>query len=188
MKKYTEPDAQVYLRELTPEDITDEYLCWFADDDVNKFLDVKSLTYEEARDFLVSGKRLGTHFMYAVVDLVSDKHIGNVKVGPLDSNRLTTDVVTVIGDTSYKGRGIGTEALRIGQTIAFDVYDVRKLVGGIYEPNIASRKAYGRCGWIEVGRIKDAAEADGVMVDEIVIENYNPKYYFRDSAGIRPRP
>jgi [ribosomal protein S5]-alanine N-acetyltransferase len=112
-----------------------------------------------------------------VVDKDSDKHIGNVKIGPIDWERSIADLVTVIGDRSFAGRGIGTEAISIGQNIAFDVHDLHTLSGGIYEPNIASLKAYTRSGWKIVGRRKAALKHGDVWIDEILVENYNPKYF-----------
>jgi len=187
MDKFTEPDAQIYLRELLFTDVIEEYLDWFSDLDTNRFMEVKSLTREDAENYILDGKRQGIHYMYAIVDKATDRHIGNVKVGPMDPERLVSDLPTVIGDRSFMGRGIGAEAIRIGQQIAFDVYGVQKMSGGIYHPNFASLKAYARAGWIEVGRRKAVKEIDGNWVDEILVENYNPKYFIVDESGVRPR-
>jgi RimJ/RimL family protein N-acetyltransferase len=186
MDRFTQPGAHIYLRELVPEDINEEYLCWFSDPETNRFLEIKTLTQSDAEEFLVNGTRRGIHHMFAIVEKATDKHIGNLKIGPIDWELSVSDLVTVIGDRSFDGRGFGTEAIKIGQHIAFNTYDIRTLSAQIYEPNIASLKAYTRSGWAKVDRRKDAFKHNGVWTDEILVENYNPRYFIKDEAGVRP--
>lgn len=59
---------RVYLRELTHDDVNDEYLSWFRDNTVTSFLEVdgKSLTKKIVEDYIDEGKNSGTYYMHAI--------------------------------------------------------------------------------------------------------------------------
>jgi RimJ/RimL family protein N-acetyltransferase len=107
-------------------------------------------------------------------------------LGPIHRRHLTADLVTVIGDREYWGRGLATEAIRLGIRIAFDEFGLRKLSGGVYEGNVGSLKAYTRAGWVIEGRLVGHALEDGKARDEILISCFNPKFFTVDNGAHRP--
>ena len=80
----------------------------------------------------------------------------------------------------------GTEAIVLGQRIAFERHNIRKLSGGVLGPNIASFKAFTRAGWVEEGRLRDHYLVDGEPVDWIVISCLNPAW--RRPISVKPFP
>jgi len=168
---------RLIIRELEPDDVTDEYISWFSNDHVVEFLESKNLTKKEVLDYIEYGRKTKTYFMYAVCDKKDGKHIGNLKIGPIDKKHNTSDMPVVIGNTDYWGKGIGLEAIIKGNEIAFDVYDIRKLTGGMYEDNIKSIKAYTRSGWVEEARLKGHYILNNKVLDRVVVSCFNPKYF-----------
>lgn len=165
----------ISLRELTPEDIDERYLSWFLDSVVTQFLSARNLTRQDVLDYIEEGRRSGTYYMLAVCDSASGKHIGNVKVGPIDHANGTSDLVTVIGDRSFWGKGLATEAIALASQLAFDVYGIRKLCGSIISNNVGSIKSYTRGGWhVECVR-KHQYLIDGQDQDEVFVGCFNPK-------------
>lgn len=166
----------VSLRELTHEDVTDEYLSWFRDGQVTSFLEVdgNSLTHQMVRDYMDSGRQTGNYFMYAIC--ADGKHIGNLKVGPIVKKHKVSDLICVIGDRSYWGKGLATEAIKLGNKLAFDSHDIRKLHGQIYANNIGSIKAYCKAGWIIEGVIQGRYLVGGEPMDQVLVSCHNPKY------------
>ena len=90
---------------------------------------------------------------------------------------MVSDLVTVIGDTSYWAMGIATEAIKLGSKIAFKVYDIRKLSGDIYSENIGSVKAYTKAGWTIEAVLKGHAIVNGKVMDRIFVSCFNPRYF-----------
>lgn len=169
-----------YLRDLTVDDITDEYLGWFQDEKVTSFLEAKNLTKEEVIKYISHGVYTGTYFMYAICDLINDKHIGNVKVGPIDLKHNISDLVVVIGNTKYWGNGVGTEVIKLGNKLAFEKHKIRKLSGGMYSDNIGSIKAYTKAGWIIEATLVGHYQLDDKILDRTVVSCFNPKYFIQD--------
>ncbi|HPQ07917.1 MAG TPA: GNAT family protein [Bacteroidia bacterium] len=170
---------RVYLRELTFDDVNEEYLSWFKDNEVTSFLEVdgKSLTKKIVEEYIDEGRKTGTYYMYAICYKDNDKHIGNLKIGPINKKHLVSDLVCVIGDKKYWGKGLATEAISLGNKLAFEKYGIRKLHGQIYADNIGSIKAYCKAGWIIEGVIKGRYLVNGKPMDQILVSCNNPKFF-----------
>ena len=179
---------RVYLRELLLSDVTDRYLSWFRDESVVQFLASKNLSYEDVVQYIAFGKETKSYFMHAICVCENDLHIGNVKIGPIDWSSMRSDLVTVIGDTAYWGKGLATEAISLGNKLAFDFYEMKEVLGHIDASNIGSLKSYFRAGWGETKRISDPPSPELVCVS-----CFNPKYYSVEISGgkfqsVQPRP
>ncbi len=177
MKTYQ--SERIHLRKLTVDDVNERYLNWLRDGDVKAFLEVdgNQLTLDDIRDYIVDGPRTGQYFMYAICLNGSNLHIGNVKVGPINQKHRIADLPVVIGDKNYWGKGIAVEAIRLGNQIAFEEHDIRKLHGQIYRDNLGSIKAYCRGGWIIEGLIRGRYLVNGEPMDQVIVSCNNPKYF-----------
>lgn len=165
----------VALRDLTHDDITDRYLSWFQDGTVTQFLSARNLRREDVLAYMDEGRKTGKFYMLALCDAATGLHIGNVKVGPIDRENGTSDLVTVVGDRSFWGKGLATEAIALATQVAFKQFDIRKVCGSIIGNNVGSVKSYTRGGWhIECVR-KNQYLVDGVLQDEIFVGCFNPE-------------
>lgn len=169
--------SPVTLRLLMEEDITERYLSWFRDPRVTKYIEAKHLTRQECTEYLNRPE----HTIYAVE--VDGIHIGNVKVGPIDPRHGLSDLVTVIGDASYWGKGYATEAVRQGILMAFLRHGVRKLAAGIHGDNVGSIKAYTRAGFEIEGVLRDHYLVDGKPQDRVCVSAWNPCFAKRTASG-----
>ncbi len=169
---------RVYLRELTHDDINDNYLSWFRNNEVTSFLEVdgNSLTYQMVADYIDEGRDNGSYFMYAICLVENDLHIGNLKIGPINHKHRVADLVCVIGDRSQWGKGLATDAIMLGNNLAFEKYDIRKLHGQIYADNVGSVKAYCKAGWIIEGVIEGRYLTPNGPMDQLLVSCNNPAY------------
>jgi RimJ/RimL family protein N-acetyltransferase len=115
--------------------------------------------------------------MFAIIFRENNKHIGNLKIGPIRWRHKVSDLVTVIGDRQYWGKGLATEAIRLGTRIAFDIYDMRKLSAGIYSDNFASIKCYQKAGWIVEAVLQGDFNLNGKILDRVCVSCFNPKHF-----------
>jgi len=174
---------RLLLQELEEKHIDDTYLSWFRDEEVTKFLEAKNLTRQVVIDHLRYGRETNTYYMYAIISKESSKHIGNLKVGPIVWKHRISDLVTVIGDRDYWGKGLATEAIKMGNRIAFEIHDLRKLSAGIYSDNVASIKCYLKAGWIIEAVFQGDFISNGKILDRICVSCFNLKYF--DFQNIR---
>lgn len=176
---------RVYLRSLEYSDVTDEYLSWFADDDVTAFLEVngKSLNIDLVRDYIRHGIDTGSYYMHAICLKENDRHIGNLKVGPIIKKHGVADLPCVIGDKTQWGKGLATEAISLGNTLAFETYGIRKLSGQIYADNLGSIKAYCKAGWIIEGVNEARYIVDNKPMDQVIVSCFNPKDHSQEQTS-----
>lgn len=169
----------ISLRPLEITDIDDEYVRWYQNNDGH--LDYftgsgrsfsKEVLVKDFEEGLASGR-----WFYHLIQTESGERIGNVKIGPIDKKNLTSDLVCLIGNRAFAGKGLASRAISIANQIAFDSYGIRRLHGGMFESNIASIKAYTRAGWFIEARLRGYYFQNGVSVDRICVACLNPKYF-----------
>lgn len=170
--------TRVFLRLLEEQDVNEKYLSWFKNNGVTKFLEVESnsLTIKTVKDYLKQGLNTKSYFMYAICLKENDKHIGNLKIGPINYKHGYSDFVTVIGDKTQWGKGLATEAIQLGIKLAFEKYNIRKLSAGIYSENIGSIKAYAEAGFRIEGTLKDQYVVNNEYQDRVMVGCFNPNY------------
>jgi [ribosomal protein S5]-alanine N-acetyltransferase len=173
----------VTLRPLQESDINDQYIQWFQDPDVNEYLDSRNFTAQESIDYMNAGRENNTYYMYAILDNISQKHIGNLKVGPINWMHMISDLVTIIGNKDFWGKGYATQAVRAGIEIAFHELGMRKLCAGVAEGNEGSIKAYTKAGFKVEARLKGEKLINGDVRDLILIGCFNPKFFPDEAAA-----
>ena len=170
---------RIYLRPLITDDIDERYLNGFKNESVLSFLEVegKTLTKQIVVDYMKEGISTKTYFMYAICLKDNDLQIGNLKVGKINLKHMFSDLVTVIWDQNYWGKGLATESIKLGNKIAFEKHNIRKLTGGMYASNIGSYKAYTNAGWFKEGVLKNHLFDGKKFQDQILISCFNPFYF-----------
>lgn len=140
----------VRVRPISLDDCTERYVNWLRDPDVNKYLETRWLeqTLESVRAFVVSvGEDSASHLM-AITDAKSDRHIGNIKIGPISSYHNHADLSYFIGDRDYWGRGYATEAIQLAIRLGFEQFGLHRLQAGTYASNSGSARALEKAGFI----------------------------------------
>lgn len=132
----------IFLRLIDESDITDRYLAWFADEEVTKYLEVKNLKKNEVLEYIKKGIKDKSYFIFSICIAKNGLHIGNVKIGPIKSKYCVSDLVTVIGDKSYWGKGVASIAIEKAIDISFNALGIRKISASIDSKNIGSIKSY----------------------------------------------
>lgn len=168
---------EITLRPLEVTDISDSYVSWFKSRQVTAFLEVSDLTKDDCKNYLLEGRNAGTRFMYAICEPEHGKVIGTVKIGEIDRKFMISDLVTVIGDPDYWGKGLATKAIRQGSHIAFEEHGIRKLHGGMYDQNIGSIKAYLRAGWVVEAILHGQYVLNNQTMDRVVVSCFNPTFF-----------
>lgn len=170
---------RIYLREIEISDIDEYVMEWFSDESLMKYYtnSGNKITRERLINSIHDGKNNGNLFTYGIFTNKENILIGTIKLGPINFVHKTSDLVALIGNRNYLGKGFAIDAIRLGNQLAFEVFDIRKLYGGMFESNIPSIKAYTRAGWIIEGRLKGFYWANNKNEDRILVGCFNPKYF-----------
>jgi ribosomal-protein-alanine N-acetyltransferase len=169
----------LYLKKIQIENITDEVMEWFADSELMKYYtnSKNKITKDILLQSIKDGEATGNSFTYGIFYKESNECIGTIKLGPINHNHKISDLVVLLGNKNYHGKGLAVEAIQLGNTLAFDFYDLRKLFGGMYENNLSSIKAYTKAGWVIEGTLKGHYLENGKPLDRIEVGCFNPKYF-----------
>ena len=161
---------QVSFRPLLAEDVDEVFIAWHDNHDGH--LDGYSgrqsqFDPEVFLERLESGRETGTVFYYLL--LSGNEKFGHVRIGPIDTVNKTSDLVCMIGNRSYLGKGLAAYCIRLLSQHAFREHDIRRLHGGMLATNVASIKAYTKAGWEIEGVFKDFYFRDGHGVDRVCV-------------------
>ena len=156
--------ARFALRTLLPEDVSQRYVDWLNDPEINRYLEVKTpQTFESVRAY-VAGHDLRTGFLFGIFD-GEKRHIGNISLIIEERHGLGIVGVT-IGERDYWGRNVVQEARQAVIDYAFDELELFKLSGGCKSSNNPAVYNYRRQGW-KLDGIRKAHNVDrtGKRVD-----------------------
>jgi len=148
---------KLYLRVVELSDCTDTYLGWLNNRQVNLFLETR---WEEQSlpkiKMFVENIRNSTHScLFAIISLPEEKHIGNIKLGPIHPHYPHADISYFIGDCSYWGKGYAAEAIMLVTEWAFTDLGLHKVQAGVFDENIGSIKALQKAGFVQEACYKE---------------------------------
>ena len=83
------------------------------------------------------------------------KHIGNIKLGPINIHHNCAEIGLIIGDKDSWGKGLASRAISIVTQFGFNQLKLAKLSAGCYENNIGSKKAFEKSGYQVEGFLKN---------------------------------
>jgi [ribosomal protein S5]-alanine N-acetyltransferase len=168
---------KIYIRKLQPEDVSESYVSWMNDPEVVQFLESRWNHYslDDLRSYVKALNETENNYFFGIFLISSDKHIGNIKVGEIDSIHRYANIGIMIGDKNFWGKGIASEAISLVSRFCFEHLNLNKLKSNVYEPNTGSHKAFIKAGFKEVGRYKRHRFYNGNYVGEIILEKLNPE-------------
>jgi RimJ/RimL family protein N-acetyltransferase len=167
---------RIYLRGVRLADVNDRYYQWMNDPDVTRYLETRFYpnSLESLRQYV--SEKLGDRnsVFLAIVLKEDDRHIGNIKLGPIDWVHRVADIGLLIGEKACWGKGYATEAIDALCGYAFNVLNLHKVTAGAYDRNVGSVRAFLRTGFQEEGVRKAHYHLDGLYVNGILLGRVRP--------------
>lgn len=166
---------RIFLRPIQISDATAEYGGWINDPQVVRFTEsrFRKVTVAEVRAYVAAEiKKDGTSF-FAIVDQDTKKHVGNIKVHRVDQRHQSAEISLLIGDKSFWGKGVGSEAIRLMTEFAFTKLGLHKLIANCYANNLGSIKAFQKAGFEIEGRMREQYFSGDSYVDGIILGRLN---------------
>ncbi len=164
------------LREVRLSDANGPYLEWMNDAEVLKYTESRFQSHSKADlcDYVV---RINANpdFVFRAITLGdTGRHIGNIKLGPIDWNHRFGDIGIIIGAKDCWGKNYAAESIRLLADHAFSVLKMHKLTAGCYAINEAGIKAFIKAGFVFEGRRNSQYLSDGRYVDHVYLGLINP--------------
>jgi [ribosomal protein S5]-alanine N-acetyltransferase len=163
--------GRIECRILELDDVSQRYVDWLNDPQVNRYLESRFEvhTLGTTRAFVATQLADPSALFLGIHSLELSRHVGNIKLGPIQRPHGLAEVGIMIGDRDAWGRGIASEAISVIAAIARDEMGLRKLTAGCYRSNGASQRAFVKAGFqVEAVRprhfLLDGREEDLVLL------------------------
>jgi [ribosomal protein S5]-alanine N-acetyltransferase len=158
------------IRPLQVIDVSKNYLQWFKDPEVTRFLEINKTKNDvnSLNDLITYVKKFENNkdYLFGIFD--KDKHVGNITINSINFQRGTFDMGYLIGDKDYWGLRAGEAGLVSGLRFAFDELGLRKIFGGIYSTNRTARFLSKKIGFTQEARLIEKGFVDGRLDDVII--------------------
>ena len=133
-------------------------------------LDPAPMTEQQERQWLEGASAGRDLIVFAVYDLSDMALVGSTNLFAIDHRHHTCELGIAIFDPSRRGRGLGTEAVRLITDYAIHGLEMHNVQLATYEYNHAGQRAYHRAGFREYGRRREARLHNGRRWDIIYMD------------------
>jgi [ribosomal protein S5]-alanine N-acetyltransferase len=150
-------------------------LKWFNNPAINLFLTVgwRPVTEKAELEWFDNIAKDDANIVMAI-ETRKKEYIGNVGLHKINYRHRKAEMGIIIGEKSYWGKGIATEAEIIISEYGFRHLNLRKIYAGIVAENIGSIKAAKKAGFKEEGILREHLFIDGRYRDIVQLAIFNP--------------
>ena len=158
---------RLLLRGLEITDLNEKYLQWLNNPDINQYLETRfnAQTINSIKRYWESHESDSNSPWFAICLRDEERHIGNIKLGPINWVHRKADISLFIGERDCWGKGYASEAIEAVKEWAFRQLQLHKLCAGIYSSNVGSIKAFQKCGFVIEGRLQEEVIFNGCRED-----------------------
>lgn len=133
---------RLILKPLSLFHLSQHYVDWMNDDEVNKYLESGgNYSLELLKDYLTDVEKNKILF-WGIHIKNSNKHIGNIKIDPIDNLILSAEYGIMMGDKTEWGKGYAKEASLAVIEYCFNRLGLHQIILGVKKENINAVKLY----------------------------------------------
>jgi RimJ/RimL family protein N-acetyltransferase len=115
--------------------------------------------------------------LFAIVKQDNDEPIGYFEFMEIEHVHRTAIFCVFIGDAENRGKGYGTEAVRLAVKFGFDVLNLNNIELKVYAFNERARQSYLKVGFKEYGRRRQAYYLNNEYHDVICMDIIREDFY-----------
>jgi RimJ/RimL family protein N-acetyltransferase len=164
--------TDLILRSLDTKHSRGGYAAWMRDPIVTRYLEVRFAPPDEnaLEAFIARMNASEDDLLLGIFPRAeAQRHIGNIKLGPIDRRHKTAALGIAIGEREYWRRGLATQAIAAVSDHALSVLGLERVEAGFYADNVPSQRAFLRAGFVEEGRRQGARLCEGARMDEVLM-------------------
>lgn len=170
---------KLYLRYLNMDDANGNYPNWLNDPVVCKYNSHgdKLYTKKMAEEYIVFVANSASHEVFAICDLKTDQHIGNISLQQISKENKSAEFAILLGEKEFWGKGYANEAATLLIQYGFENLKLHRIYCGTSILNIPMQKLALSLGMKQEEIKKDALLKNGNYINtiEYAILNNNLK-------------
>lgn len=143
----------IRLRPLRPSDEEAVYR-WRNDNEVTEFLAIRRMSRDMVRNWVRDYLMADTSEFFAV-ETLDGGMVGYIGLRDIDGNQGSAMADIVIGETDRQNQGLGTEAMRLLVSHAFDDLGLQRVGLAVLPFNTRGIRVYEKVGFRQVGQMRE---------------------------------
>jgi len=155
---------------------SDSYLSWLNDPEVYKYLESEGNYTMDALKKYIENAVKNKLFFWAICLKSNGKHIGNIKIEPINYRHKRGEYGILIGDRSEWLKGYAKEASKIVIDFCFKSLNLRKITLGVVESNEAAVFLYKEIGFEVEGIYKNHGFYDNRIENVLRMAIFNQEF------------
>ncbi len=137
------------MRSITESDVTQTYVDWLNDPEVNRYLETRHTiqTIESCMAFVQKCNQDDSSHLFGIFLKEDNTHIGNAKLGYINHYHSTGQLSLFIGEKSCWGKGLAVEVVHGLTEYGFNQLALERVEAGIYDENLGSLRVFLKVGY-----------------------------------------
>lgn len=169
---------RVRLRDVREEDLALDYR-YINDPEValNKRSGIPyPTTFQKEQEWYESLKKNKDTYDFAIEALDEKLYIGGCGIYEIDWNNGVCEVGIYIGDKNFRGKGYGTEAMKLLLDFIYEQTNLNKVQLEVFSFNQRAICSYKKCGFVVEGRIRQRIFRNGEYHDKVIMGLLREEY------------
>ena len=152
---------------LQAEQVTQKYVDWYSDNEVVKFSENqhRKFSLEGQINYVASCLKNPSVDLYGIFD--DNLHIGNIALSGINSVHRVAEIIYVVGERTYWGKGVATFAFQEIIKLAKNKYNLHKVIVGTSEQNMSSKRVLEKNNFVLEGRRIDHLYFNGTFHNQL---------------------
>ena len=115
-------------------------------------------------------RRKGSAYVFAMEEIKSGRFLGHCSLNNVRDINRTASVSIAIYDNNDRGKGFGTDAMRILLRIGFDFLNLHRIGLNVFHTNPQAIRVYEKVGFTKVGELRHTDFVEGEYVNDICMD------------------
>jgi len=174
------PGKKVRLRAFRDDDLKNGF-AMVNNQAVTRFLQfMRPRSQHEEREWIQSAMRNDNpHAVHYVVESSDNEYLGSVGLMHIDQRNRAAELGISIARPEDWGKGYGTEAAILMLRHAFEELNLHRVHLRVYDYNERGQKSYGKIGFVEEGRLRQAHFRHGAWHDVVLMSILAVEFFTR---------
>lgn len=166
---------RLILKPLNLDFLSQDYVDWLNDKDVNKYLESGGdYNINKLKDYLINIEK--NNICSWAITLKNGKHIGNIKIDPINLNHYNAEYGIMMGDKNEWGKGYAKEVSNLVIDYCFKTLKLRKITLGVIEKNERAINLYLSLKFKVEGKLIDQVKNNGIYCNVLRMAIFNDKF------------
>jgi len=162
---------RLILRNMSVNDVSQEYVDWLNDPEINKYLSCANTiqTLESCLAYVQSYEGRDDKALIGIFLKDGALHIGNLTFSSIDWFNRTVTIGISLGRKEYMGKGLAKEALAAIIKYCFEELNLHRLQAGVHASNTRSLNLFIKSGFKVEGLLRQSSVINGKFQDGYIV-------------------